>query len=97
MGSHGVAWGRMGSHGIDLVGLKGQAGEEEASEPGGKEEGFGAGRRAWHGVAWARLQVVVVAGGRLVDLAHLDRLKHDADARGPVSYTHLTLPTICSV
>ena len=41
--------------------------------------------------AQAAYEVTAVYNGQLIDFdAHLARL-------GPVSYTHLTLPTICSV
>jgi len=40
------------------------------------------------------LRLAIEKGGRLVLASHLGRPKGGPD---PVSYTHLTLPTICSV
>eukprot|EP00969_Alexandrium_andersonii_P237086 10465103-Alexandrium_andersonii.AAC.1 len=40
---------------------------------------------------------VLLVRGRVVVLQHLERMQGHVDNDAPVSYTHLTLPTICSV
>ena len=43
------------------------------------------------------MDIFAPAGIRLIPVVHEQGAAHMADGYAPVSYTHLTLPTICSV